>query len=71
MVPGWIAFAPTPVGGGLAFAQVTTGLLYSCGRTTASRGYCWGYNGTGALGDRTTVNRLLPVAVTLPLPRVF
>ena len=59
-------YAPVPVSGGHAFAQVATGLLYACGLTTASRAYCWGYNGTGALGDGSTINRLVPVAVMPP-----
>ncbi len=28
--------------------------------------YVWGYNGAGAVGDGTTVNRLIPTAVALP-----
>jgi alpha-tubulin suppressor-like RCC1 family protein len=61
-------YAPTSVGGGATFAQVTAGSLHSCGRTTASQADCWGYNGTGQLGDGTTIRRLLPVAVASPAP---
>ena len=33
---------PVAVAGGHAFASVSVGLYYSCGVTTAGRGYCWG-----------------------------
>jgi alpha-tubulin suppressor-like RCC1 family protein len=47
----------------LAFHQVSAGGLQTCGLTTENRAYCWGYNGSGALGDGTTTRRLTPVAV--------
>jgi alpha-tubulin suppressor-like RCC1 family protein len=37
----------------LTFAQVSAGHLYSCGVTTTNLAYCWGYNGSGQLGDGT------------------
>ena len=37
----------------LTFAQVSVGHLYSCGVTTTNAAYCWGYNGSGQLGDGT------------------
>lgn len=55
---------PTRVAGGLYFRQVVTGSIYSCGLTRASRAYCWGYNGSGQLGDGTTTQRWEPVAVS-------
>lgn len=54
---------PVPVSGGLKFASVSAGAVYSCGVTTAGAGYCWGSNGYGALGDGTTTDRAAPVAV--------
>jgi alpha-tubulin suppressor-like RCC1 family protein len=45
----------------LAFYQVTGGGSFSCGLTTANKGYCWGDG--GALGDGTAISRLTPVAV--------
>jgi alpha-tubulin suppressor-like RCC1 family protein len=36
---------------------------YSCGLSTAGAAYCWGYNETGAVGDGTTTDQLIPVAV--------
>jgi alpha-tubulin suppressor-like RCC1 family protein len=54
---------PIAVLGGLHFRHVSVGLSYSCGITTEQRAYCWGYNGSGQLGDGTTTDRLTPVAV--------
>ena len=48
----------------LAFRQVSVGgSNHSCGVTTDNRAYCWGYNGSGQLGDGTSTNRQLPTAV--------
>ena len=38
------------------------------GVTVDDRGYCWGANYGGALGDGTTEDRLVPTPVTAPLP---
>jgi alpha-tubulin suppressor-like RCC1 family protein len=55
---------PVPVAGGLYFRQVVAGGgIHSCGLTRDSRAYCWGYNGSGQLGDGTINERSTPVAV--------
>ena len=54
---------PAPVVGGLYFKQLSAGGLHTCGKTTASVGYCWGYNGWGRLGDGTTTDRASPTKV--------
>lgn len=55
---------PVPVAGGLEFAQLDAGSLHTCGVTTTDRrAYCWGNNGAGELGNRTTVPSSIPVAV--------
>jgi alpha-tubulin suppressor-like RCC1 family protein len=36
--------------------------FYTCGLTRAGRGFCWGSNPRGELGDGTTTNRLTPTA---------
>ena len=46
------------------FDNVTAGDLHTCGVTLTGRGFCWGRNETGQLGDGTRTNRLTPVAVT-------
>jgi len=47
----------------LVFAQVSAGGQHACGVTSDNRLYCWGRNSEGELGDGTTTNRLVPVAV--------
>src|ERR1044071_4522399 len=47
----------------LSFAGMTAGLEGSCGLTSDSRGYCWGLNSFGQLGDGTRTDRSTPVAV--------
>jgi len=63
---------PTPVAGGHTFATVATGLgpgdlndQNSCALTAEGAAWCWGANGSGALGDgSTSANSFSPVAVS-------
>src|SRR5207249_3087836 len=50
---------PVRVLGGLHWHQLSAngGAGHTCGVTTADRGYCWGLNGNGELGDGTTTDR--------------
>jgi alpha-tubulin suppressor-like RCC1 family protein len=58
------SLVPVRVAGGLNFRKVSAGFDHSCSETTDNRGYCWGGNVFGAVGDGTNSNvRLTPVAV--------
>lgn len=59
-----VAISPVPVLGGLAFAQITTGLAV-CGRSTDNDAYCWGNNFAGYLGngDQSVGASAVPVPV--------
>ena len=43
---------------------VATGLSHSCAETATSTVWCWGRNDRGQLGDGTTTDQLVPVAVS-------
>jgi alpha-tubulin suppressor-like RCC1 family protein len=58
------SLVPVAVQGGLAFAQVFAGGAHTCALTREGSAYCWGYNGTGQLGNGTTTNTSVPVAVS-------
>ena len=56
--------SPVTVIGGIAnWAQVSAGFLHSLGVTTTGVAYAWGSNGSGRLGDGTTVAKSSPVTV--------
>lgn len=58
---------PTPdsVRGGLSFTTISAGAggFHTCALTANGAPYCWGNNGSGALGDSTTTLRMVPTAV--------
>lgn len=54
---------PAAVNGGLTFSSVTVAGAHSCGVTTSGAAYCWGFNGSGELGDNSFTNRSVPVVV--------
>jgi alpha-tubulin suppressor-like RCC1 family protein len=66
--PNTFLLVPTEVGGdpSLRFQALVSGGQHSCGLTTTMQGtdlYCWGYNGSGQIGDGTLGTALVPVAV--------
>jgi alpha-tubulin suppressor-like RCC1 family protein len=60
------------VAGTRRFHHLNAGLSHTCGVTLSGRGFCWGGNGSGQLGDGSTETRTLPRAlgVTLELAQV-
>jgi alpha-tubulin suppressor-like RCC1 family protein len=59
---------PVPVAGGRQFRQVDTRGNHTCAVAyTDNRGYCWGWNYEGQLGDGTRIDRTRPVAVAATL----
>jgi len=54
---------PTPVAGGHRFEQLSAGAQHTCGVTAGKQALCWGWNGTGQLGDGTTQERMVPTPV--------
>ena len=53
----WPAQANTTVG------AVVAADAHTCALTPAGAAYCWGYNGTGQIGDNTTTTQTSPTAV--------
>ena len=60
------ALGPVPLGDqeSAALASLTAGFTHACGLTVDGVALCAGTNGSGQLGDGTTVDRAAPVQVT-------
>ncbi len=56
--------SPVAVSGGLSIATISAGFYNTCAVTTAGKGYCWGNNDYGQLGNGTTDTSTIPVAVS-------
>ena len=56
--------SPVAVSGGRKFASLVTGRHHTCGLMSGGGAYCWGYNSNGQLGNNSTTQSLVPVAVT-------
>ena len=57
---------------GVHFAAIGAGSAHTCGLTSAGAAYCWGYNGSGQLGNGSSGNQdSLPHAVTMPVGVAF
>jgi alpha-tubulin suppressor-like RCC1 family protein len=49
---------------GQTLTQITTGYAHTCAVSSAGAAYCWGANGNGQLGNSSTAQSPVPVAVT-------
>ena len=54
---------PVAVPGGVALVSIDASWKTACGLTDAGAAYCWGFNGTGQVGNGTLVNALTPQPV--------
>ena len=50
----------------LVFQHISTGYDHACGLASNGAAYCWGLNRDGGLGDGSTSDSSLPVAVVAP-----
>jgi alpha-tubulin suppressor-like RCC1 family protein len=62
-VPVTVTTAGTPMAGA-TITQVSVGDYFACALSSAGAVYCWGYNGNNGLGNNSTTNSSVPVAVT-------
>ena len=49
-----------------SFSQITIGYAHTCALTNEGKAYCWGRNNQGQLGNNSTTNSRIPVAVQMP-----
>ena len=58
------ASTPSPYAVGLRFIALAAGGAHDCGLTLGGEAYCWGLNSDGQLGNGSTANSFIPVAVS-------
>ena len=58
-----VAVDTTGVLAGKTLTQISSGNGHTCALDSAGQVYCWGYNTFGQIGDGTTIDRYVPLAV--------
>ena len=66
--PSLVISTPTPVSttgvlAGKTIKQITAGTEFTCAIASDDKAYCWGSNSSGQLGNNSTINSGVPVAV--------
>ncbi len=59
-----VAVTAADVLAGKTLTQITTGNGFTCALDSAGAAYCWGNDGSGQLGNNSTTQSTVPVAVT-------
>jgi alpha-tubulin suppressor-like RCC1 family protein len=59
-----VAVTTTGALSGKILTQISVGGLHACALDSAGLAYCWGFNSNGQLGNNTTTDSDVPVAVT-------
>jgi alpha-tubulin suppressor-like RCC1 family protein len=59
-----VAVATSGLLAGVTLTQITAGFFFTCALSTTGAVYCWGFNADGELGNNSTTNSSVPVAVT-------
>jgi alpha-tubulin suppressor-like RCC1 family protein len=59
-----VAVVASGVLAGVTLTQITAGFFFTCALSTTGAVYCWGFNADGELGNNSTTNSSVPVAVT-------
>ena len=57
---------PDPGAYSVHLTRLAAGVYHTCGESSDDKIYCWGANGSGRLGDGSTLDRSTPVAVQIP-----
>ena len=51
---------------GVSFQFIAAGYYHTCALTNEGKAYCWGQGGSGRLGNNSTTDSRIPVAVQIP-----
>ncbi len=63
LIPVAVSLGAMPTGG--MVQQLSAGTSFMCSIASDSKAYCWGLNTNGQLGNNSTTQSLIPVAVSL------